>query len=168
MTKTPNYLGSTLEKQKHFKLPYQQTLNELTQLTAMVKQSLQAVLPSEATDPLLVIHATSQSLVISTPNHTVANHLNYMSQSILSLLHHDHPRLRNVTQLKFRVVMLQHRFTQADLPPNSQPRHAPFRIANAQGLSERTRKDIAQLATLITDNPRLKAILEKLAANKPT
>lgn len=164
MAKTPNHLGSMLERQKHFKLPYQQTIAELTELTSLIKKSLEAVLPEEAIKPLLVIHISDQQLVISTPNHTVANHLNYMSQSILGLLHHDHPKLQSITQLKFRVIMLQHRFTQADLPPSLLTQHNP-KAAASRELSERTRKNIAHLAKLITDNPRLKASLEKLAGN---
>lgn len=163
MTKTPNYLGSTLEKQRHFKLPYQQAIDELQHLTALVKQSLETVLPAEAIDPLAVIHVTPQSLVISTPNHTVANHLNYMSQAILSLLHNDHIQLQSVSQLKFRVVMLQHRFTQADLPPSLLSHQNASLQKSARQLSEKTRQDITQTANLITDNPRLKATLEKLA-----
>lgn len=162
--KTPiNHLGSRLERQSHYRLPLQAKLLALDKYTRLVKQTLMNVLPSEAISGLRVIVCENQQLIITANNHTIANHLNYMSQSILDLLHHEHPELLSITQLKFRVVLMNQQFSKAATSSMALQRNSIVNTVTFCELSDLTKQNITQLANLVTTNKKLAEILHKIA-----
>lgn len=163
-----NHLGSRLERQQYFKLPLQSKIAELEKYTLLIQQTLEAMLPTETVRSLRVIYIDNHSLTISTDNHTTANHLNYMSQAILTLLHQAHPSFTKLERLKFRVVMLTHRFSQAANPPNLLQGNQMVNNVTSCELSELTKQNITQLTELVTSNKRLVQVLRKIVAAPKT
>lgn len=161
-----NYLGSRIERQKQFRFALQAKLSELDKLTAQLKKTLLTVLPNEAIQNLRVIHCDGKQLIISTDNHTVANHLNYMKQSILDLLHHEHLMFDNIQQLKFRVSLLGQQFQPSVSISPSLQRNQTVNTVTSCEISESTRQNITHLAELVTNNERLAIALHKLAQAK--
>lgn len=162
--KTPiNHLGSRLERQSHYRLPLQDKLLALDKYTRLVRTTLANVLPTEAVDELRVIVCENQQLIITANNHTLANHLNYMSQSILDLIHHEHPELLSITQLKFRVLLMNQQFSKVATSSTALQRNSTVNSVTSCELSDLTKQNITQLAKLVTTNKKLTEILHKIA-----
>lgn len=162
-----NHLGSRIEQQQYFRIPLQAKIIELDRLTTLLKNTLQSVLPDEAVQSLRVIQHDQTRLVVSTDSHTLANHLNYMSQSILDLLHHEHAKLQSVTQLTFRVILLkpQHNSTDIALTKNMPQLQSNPSVKNVTlcELSDLTLQNITQLSKIVTSNEKLVQVLQELA-----
>lgn len=157
MKKPTNHLASQTERFASLKLPHQSYIVQLQQLTTIIKQAWQPLLPSQSLDSLSVINDEGQSLTISTHHHTLANHLTYSRQPLLNQLHQHEPALQRVLQLKFRVIApLTASTSEKDLQGN----HNVTNVTSCE-LSESTKRNIAQTIAVVTDDIRLQSVLQK-------
>lgn len=159
MKKPTNHLASRTERLANYRLPFQKKLQQLQQLTEGIRSAWQSVLPQEILTNLQVIACEQSTLVVSTSNHTIANHLNYNQQNLLLSLQAFDSSFHQFNQLRFRVIILK------PLNPlqltNLQCNQTITNVKNCE-LSESTKRNITQLCELVTDNQRLKAALQKL------
>lgn len=172
MAKSTNYLASPIERQRQFKIPAQNKINELIELTNKLKQAWKPLLPDEILDTLMVIHYDSEQLVITTNNHTIANHLNYTYQMLLELLHNEYSYLQSLSHIKFKVINTPKAHTaERNLEDTLIPSHLKNNLKNgskvasvtSRKLSPTTRQNITQLVQNVTLDNRLKAVLLRLA-----
>lgn len=171
MNKSINYLATPLERQRQFKIPEQQKIRELIRLTEKVKQAWQPLLPDEILDTLMVVSHDPTLLMLTTTNHTIANHLNYTYQLLVELLHEAYPFLQTISHLKFNVINLDKnnlssQFNHTNINSvenNTEKRHSGVTNVTSRKLSATTRQNITQLAHNVTLNPRLTKALLRLA-----
>lgn len=156
MKKPTNHLASRTERLANYRLPFQKKLQQLQQLTEGIRSAWQSVLPQEILTNLQVIACEQSTLVVSTSNHTIANHLNYNQQNLLLTLQAFDSSFHQFNQLRFRVILLK----PLQLT-NLQCNQTITNVKNCE-LSESTKRNITQLCELVTDNQRLKAALQKL------
>ena len=156
MKKPTNHLASRTERLANYRLPFQKKLQQLQQLTEGIRSAWQSVLPQEILTNLQVIACEQSTLVVSTSNHTIANHLNYNQQNLLLTLQAFDSSFHQFNQLRFRVIILK--------PLQLTNLQCNQNITNVKNceLSESTKRNITQLCELVTDNQRLKAALQKL------
>ena len=113
-------------------------------------------------------------MVITTTNHTIANHLNYTYNMLLELIHQDYPYLQNISQIKFKVIAAQYLPIKGNLSAKSVVNPSAQRdnlvtTVTSRKLSATTRQNITQLAQDVTLNPRLAKVLLRLASeDEPT
>ena len=107
MKKPTNHLASRTERLANYQLPFQKKLQQLQQLTDDVRSAWQNVFPQEVLASLQVIACESFRLVVSTTSHTLANHLNYNQQHLLSTLQAFDNNFHHFNQLRFRVVIVK-------------------------------------------------------------
>lgn len=159
MKKPINHLASRTERLANYRLPFQAKLQQLQQRTDDIRNAWQNVLSEEILATLQVIACESFTLVVSTSSHTVANHLNYNQQNLLSTLQAYDTNFHQFSQLRFRVVIVQpinlSRLT------NLQSNQKVTNVKNCE-LSESTKRNITQLCELVTDNKPLQLALQKL------
>lgn len=155
--KPTNHLGSQAERLTNLKLPHQSHLEQLRDLTYLVKQAWQSLLPNDLLDTLLVITDHGQSLTLSTSHYTFANHLTYSQQPLLAELHQFEPNLQRVVQLKFRVIEPITPLAQKD---DLQSKQNVSNVTSCE-LSEFTKQNIAQVIELVTDDIPLQRVLQK-------
>lgn len=155
MKKSTNHLASHSERLANYRLPYESKLRELQQLTASVRQAWQGLLPDTLLDHLQVIALDNTTLTLSTANHTAANHLTYNRQLLLNTLHQYHQRFGHISQLRFKVLALPNQ-SKGLLQSNQTVSNVTSRE-----LSESTKRNIAQLASLVTDDAELQQVLQK-------
>lgn len=166
MAKSSNYLAPPSERQRQFKLPEQQKIEALIDLTHKIKQTWSALLPEEILTTLMVVQCDANQLVMTTTNHTIANHLTYTYRMLLELIHNDYPYLQTITQLKFKVISPRYEASNplvnnvATLPKKRNP---SVNNVTSRKLSAITRQNITQLTQNVTLDPRLSEILLRLA-----
>ena len=159
MKKPTNHLASRTERLANYQLPFQKKLHQLQQLTDDVRSAWQNVLTEEVLASLQVIACESFILVVSTNSHTLANHLNYNQQHLLSTLQAFDNNFHQFNQLRFRVVIVKP-FNGSQMP-DLQCNQNVSNVKNCE-LSESTKRNITQLCDLVTDNEPLRAALQKL------
>ena len=159
MKKPTNHLASRTERLANYQLPFQKKLQQLQQLTDDVRSAWQNVLPQEVLASLQVIACESFRLVVSTNSHTLANHLNYNQQHLLSTLQAFDNNFHQFNQLRFRVVIVKP--IHGSQIPDLQCNHNVSNVKNCE-LSESTKRNITQLCDLVTDNEPLRTALQKL------
>ena len=159
MKKQTNHLDSRTERLANYLLPFQKKLQQLQQLTNDVRSAWQNVLPQEVLASLQVIACESFRLVVSTNSHTLANHLNYNQQHLLSTLQAFDNNFHQFNQLRFRVVIVK--AIHGSQMPGLQCNHNVSNVKNCE-LSEFTKRNITQLCDLVTDNEPLRTALQKL------
>ena len=128
-------------------------------MTDDVRSAWQNVLTEEVLASLQVIACESFRLVVSTNSHTLANHLNYNQQHLLSTLQAFDNNFHQFNQLRFRVVIVKASYDSQ--MPNLQCNHNVSNVKKCE-LSESTKRNITQLCDLVTDNEPLRAALQKL------
>lgn len=159
MKKPTNHLASRTERLANYQLPFQKKLQQLQQLTDDVRSAWQNVLTEEVLASLQVIACESFILVVSTNSHTLANHLNYNQQHLLSTLQAFDNNFYQFNQLRFRVVIVKASYDSQ--MPDLQCNHNVSNVKNCE-LSEYTKRNITQLCDLVTDNEPLRTALQKL------
>ena len=159
MKKPTNYLASRTERLANYRLPFQQKLQQLQQLTKTIQQAWQPILPTELLTTLQVNDYEQQNLVVSTHSHTIANHLNYNQQNLLTMLQAHDAYFCGFGQVRFRVILTKALGSEGDthLQCNQQ-----VTTVKKCELNESTKQNIAQLCELVTVGAPLKAALQKL------
>ena len=163
MKKPTNHLASQSERLANYQLPYQSKLRELQRLTEQVQLAWQGLLPDTLLEQLMVIAVDGTTLTLSTKNHTAANHLTYNRQLLLNTLQQQSNQFNHITQLRFRVIVLE------QLTPSSPTElQCNQNVSNvtSRDLSESTKRNIAQLASLVTDDIELQQVLQKFIKDK--
>lgn len=174
MAKPTNYLGAPIERQRQFKIPEQHKINALIGLTDKITQAWTPLLPEEILCTLMVVKCEPPLMVITTTNHTIANHLNYTYNMLLELIHQDYPYLQNISQIKFKVIAAQYLPIKGNLSAKSVVNPSAQRdnlvtTVTSRKISATTRQNITQLAQDVTLNPRLAKVLLRLASeDEPT
>lgn len=159
MKKPTNHLASHTERLANYRLPFQKKLQQLQHLTDELRNAWQSILSEEILLTLQVISFESFTLVVSTDSHTIANHLNYNQQGLLSTLQAYDTVFHPFSQLRFRVILVKPiSTTQAK---NLQCNQNVTNVKKCE-LSESTKRNITQLCNLVTDNEQLKAALQNL------
>ena len=163
MKKPTNHLASQSERLANYQLPYQSKLRELQRLTEQVRLAWQGLLPDTLLEQLMVIAVDGTTLTLSTQNHTAANHLTYNRQLLLNTLQQQSNQFNHITQLRFRVIVLE------QLTPSSPTElQCNQNVSNvtSRDLSESTKRNTAQLASLVTDDIELQQVLQKFIKDK--
>ena len=165
--KKPNQLAPLTKQQLAAGYTLPKTLNikydELVSYTQKIRHLLQDGLPEEVIKTMWVVKYEQGNLTISVNSHTAANHLRYMSSTLVELI-----RKQSTTFKQLNAIDIIVSYTATPLSSSNTPTAAYSQKSNAnnhkdQALSANTRKTIAHTATHVITDEALKQALLKLA-----
>ncbi|WP_227431088.1 hypothetical protein [Psychrobacter sp. I-STPA6b] len=169
--KTPNQLAPLTDRQASAGARLPQTLQDkietLSTYTNEFKEILEDGLPQEILATLWVVNYTDNILTLSVGSHTAANHLQYLSSSLIPLIQSQSitfQQLNSINVIVTHTVTTKHLTdTNSTLLHSDFPHYKTTKNLSNKALSANARKTIAHTASHVTSDEKLKQALIKLA-----
>ncbi|WP_230660405.1 hypothetical protein [Psychrobacter sp. I-STPA10] len=167
--KQPNQFAPLMERQSVASITLPKNLNnkynELLTHTQEIRRLLQDGLPAEIIKTMWIVKYEQESLTIAVSSHTAANHLRYMSSTLVEFI-----KMQSMTFKQLNSIDIIVSYTTKPLSTSASMTSLPTKNSrnihdnhNKQVLSTNARKTIAHTATHVITDEKLKQALLKLA-----
>ena len=165
--KQPNRLAELIDHQSFAGSALPQTLADnmrfYNQATTEVKALLVDCLPEEILSSCWVVGLTAEQLTLSVSSITAANHIRYLQNAYLQVLTAHSITFKQLKKIRIVVSKIQSTHTlNKHYSTKSKISSKTHKANENQGLSQNTKRTIAQAANHVTTDKKLKNALLRL------